>query len=115
MENKKVQVEVHFIKTEDFITHHASGFFGGFTSNDKLHVTYFTERVPLPKSQQLEVFVDDTGKSIGPPKETNRVSKTGIIRECQGGLIMDIDTAKGLKDWLTSKIDEFENLKLAKL
>ncbi len=99
-----MKVETHYIKNHDFKTIEGSGIFGGLTNNGKINVNFFTDRAPIPKKIILEID-PLTGKII---QEIERDSKEGIIREVQFGVLLNIDTAKNIVEWLTQKIDEYE-------
>jgi len=99
-----MKVETHYIKNHDFKTVEGSGVFGGLTNNGQINMNFFTDRAPIPKKIVLEVD-PQTGKIVN---EIERDSKEGIIREVQFGVLLNVDTAKKIIDWLNQKIDEFD-------
>ena len=45
---------------------------------------------------------------LGAEVPNSREGKKGIVREIESGLVMDIETAKVLKNWLDQKIKLYE-------
>ena len=70
----------------------------------KRFLSLFTERYPIPRQVVYEVLPD---RSVG--KEVDKVSRDGLVREVEIGVVIDIRLAKGLRDTL-SQIIEFSNL-----
>jgi hypothetical protein len=98
-------LDFHFIKTANYRTHHADGAYGGLTPRGDVYFEFFVERLPTPnmitQSVSNEGILGDTIKT-----ET----KTGIIREIECGVVMDILSAKAFHEWLGTKINECETL-----
>lgn len=94
-------IDIHYLKTNNYRTYHIDGIFGGLTGYNKLYIELFIERGATPQITQHEITPEGM---IG--KEINRAGKKGIIREIEAGLIMDISTAKIIRDWLDEKIIE---------
>lgn len=115
MPKKKHNFEAHFVKSNDYRTNYASGFYGGFTNVGKFHMSYYVERAPIPKSIDMSIDVDENGVGIGSLIEGKKKGKEGVVRETQGGIIMDIEVAKSMVTWLSEKISEFELLKNSKI
>lgn len=97
-------VETHYIKNHDFKTVEGSGIFGGLTNNGQININFFTDRAPIPKKIVLEVD-PSSGKII---REVERESKEGIIREVQFGVLLNIESAKNIVEWLNQKIEEHQ-------
>jgi len=97
------ELDIHYIKSNCYRTFHVDGIFGGVTPGGKIHAATFVERQVLPETVRQKVGSD--GK-LG--VEISRVTKQGITREIEAGLVMDINMAKTFRDWFDSKIKEFE-------
>lgn len=106
------KLELHYIKGNEYRTNYVTGFYGGITHQNKFHLSYYLERPPLPRTGDLTFTTDEKGNLKGKTKETPKDSKSGIVRETQGGLIMDIGTAKTLRDWITKHINDYESTKM---
>lgn len=97
------ELDIHYIKSSCYRTFHVDGIFGGVTPGGKIHVATFVERQVLPETVRQKVGPD--GK-LG--AEISRVTKQGITREIEAGLVMDVGMARTFRDWLDGKIKEFE-------
>jgi len=93
------EIEFHYLKTNSYRSFHVDGIFGGITPKGNIYMELFLERAPTPKSIVRE-FNDDG--SLG--KELSRQCKTGLIREVEAGVVVDLATAEAIRNWLTNKI-----------
>jgi|CryGeyStandDraft_13_1057135.scaffolds.fasta_scaffold05214_2 hypothetical protein len=100
----KPKPEVHFIyrKSPSFRNYHVDGIYGGITGRGFLQLDFFVEKHPLPDEETYSI--DQKGLSL-----ENKKSSTSVIREVEGGLVMDYNMMKSLKAWLDDKINTFEN------
>lgn len=97
-------VDVHYLKTNNYRTYHVDGIFGGLTPDgNKLYVELFVQRVVTPT--EIKYAINQNG-TLG--KEIKRKGKSGIIREIESGIIMDINVARTLKGWLEGKINQYD-------
>lgn len=105
MSNGEKELLFHYIKTDNYRTYYSDGFFGGITPKGKIYMEPFIERGSTP--QQVKHIISESGNiDAGAILE----SKKDVIREIECGIIMDIETAKSLVSWLSTKIDEFNNI-----
>lgn len=96
--------EINFIKNSDFKTVQGNGVFGGLTNTGQINLNFYTDRAPIPQKITLDIDPKD-GNIKG---ESGRESKEGIIREVHFGVLMDINTAKSVVEWLQEKISKLE-------
>ncbi len=82
------QIQVHFVKSSLFRVIHASGVWFNGDAQQHLHLTFFNERAPIPKSIVLDL--NDKGEAIG-EDESKRDSKAGAIREMEVDIVMSLD------------------------
>ena len=99
------EITFHYIKANDFKTAFATGIFGGITVNGKLNIDFYTERIAIPDSQTIEVINRTT---LGEPIIDKTVSKKGVIREVQVGVLMDIEAAKLLAKWINETLEKLQ-------
>jgi hypothetical protein len=102
MAKKTVQVDFHYIKTNNYKTHYANGIFGGITPRGELQMDFFVERQVIPQIDTYEV----TGSQIGKLIKTS--GKKGIVREIEVGIVMNIETAISFQKWLNERIEVFQ-------
>jgi hypothetical protein len=84
---------------------HVDGAFGGITPRGFINLSFYAERAPIPKSTEFEITESGTvGKQIAHSPD----SKTGILREFEMGIYMDLNAAKSLLDFLTARVNDLE-------
>ncbi|MBN1150546.1 hypothetical protein JXA84_04920 [candidate division WOR-3 bacterium] len=93
-----------FYKTNTaYKSHYINGVIGGLTPKGDLKLDFFSENFPVPNSVVHELLENN---NLG--KEIQRELSEGIIREIECGLVMNLETAKSINQWLTEKIKEIE-------
>lgn len=98
------KVRFNYIKSSSFRTIHADGVIGGVTPRLNIAAAFYSERKALP--DQIVTAVRDGRLAEEIIEE--RVSSNSIIRELEANLIMDMNLAKSLVEWLVDKIHEIE-------
>lgn len=98
-ERGPTQVEFHYVKSGLFRVVHVDGAWGGATPRGHITMSVFSERGPIP--QRLVHKINEDG-TLG--EQVSSVSKTGIIREVEVELVMDLEAARSIGDWLTKNI-----------
>lgn len=94
------KVDFHYVKANCYRSYHVDGAYGGLTPKGKIVAHLFNERLAIP--QMIKYKVTEDG---GLGEEIEREGKTGFIREMECSLIMDVDVAEVLVNWLQEKID----------
>jgi hypothetical protein len=95
-------VVFNYVKSKYFRVVYATGAFGGITPQGMIHACLYNERTAIPRR------VRHTMDSEGRLSETFEVIETreGLVREMEIDLILDLATAKSLRNWLDKKIDQ---------
>ncbi len=78
------------------------GAIGSVSPNGQIHMSLYSERLPIPRRMVYELKENALGDEI----EDQRVTRDAIIREMDVDVIMTIDAAESLCTWLQNKIDE---------
>jgi hypothetical protein len=99
------QVVFQYIKDPLFRSAHADGFVGGLTPNGQIHLAFFSERSLLPKKHVYRVNPDG---SLGSEIPEERALNEPIVRDIQLDVLMSVQAAEALKNWLDQYI---KNLK----
>lgn len=99
---KENEIKVFNKISHNFRELHVDGAFGGLTPKGLLNINFYAERFPIPKSITLNLSDKSTIDSDD--------SKSGIIREFEFGVYMDLNVAKQISDFLINKISEFDQL-----
>lgn len=99
-EKSKQEIEFHYLRTNNYRSYHVDGVYGGVTPKGNIYMELFLERGPTPRNVIHELKDDG---SLG--KELTKQSKSGLIREVEAGIVVDLRTAEALRNWLSEKIE----------
>ncbi len=99
------KVEFHYIKSPSFRSVHVDGAIGGVTPRGLIHMALFSERPAIPTKTVSDVL--DSGR-LGEEIRDLREGKSGIAREMEVDLFLGLDTAKEIRIWLDTRIQELE-------
>lgn len=103
-ERQATVVQFHYIKSGLFRTVHVSGAIGSVTPSGNIHCALFNERPAIPRITQHEI--DESGHLN---KDSIVVDgRDGFVREMEIDLVMSVDSARDLRDWLDQKITDAE-------
>jgi hypothetical protein len=86
--------EAHYEKSNFFRVVHADGVFGGSTPRGLISLAFYSERSPLPRRTETPLVAGIPGQ------ETVVDVKTGVLRELEVNVIMDITVAAAFHRWL---------------
>lgn len=104
--DEKGALTAHFIKSNEFRVIHCDGaLIGPSPSGKTMHVTLFSERIPIPILVNYEISSDN---AVG--KELNRVARHGVVREVEVEVVLSIETAIKVADLIRDKVAELEKL-----
>ena len=101
------RVRFDYIKSSLFRVISADGVVGGLTPRLDIHMDFWSERFPIPK-QVIHSLMSDG--ALGPEIKSERTTRETIIREVEAGVVLNIETAKALRDWLVERISEAEKI-----
>lgn len=99
------QIRVHNKISANYRELHIDGAFGGITTRGYINLSFYAERLPIPKATDFSITSE--GK-MGDKIADSEDSKQGLLREFEFGVYMDITTAKSLVEFLNVKITELE-------
>ena len=88
---------------------HADGAFGGVTPQQSLFVSFYNERLPIPKAIVHELSPE--GK-LGEEIRGERETRGDVVREVEVGIVLNLDVTKQLLEWLKVKVKEMESLRV---
>jgi hypothetical protein len=95
-------IQFHYIKGNHFRTIRTSGAIGSVTPAGHIHCALYNERPAIPRTTQHEVDAD--GQLVGEPIVVD--GRSGLVRELEVDLILSLETAESLRDWLSDRIAE---------
>ena len=99
------KVRFFYIKGNHFRVLHVDGALGGITPRGFLHFSVYSERPAIPQTAEHQVSIE--GRLSEP---LSQEGKQGIVRELDADLIMTMQTATELRDWLSKRIEQMEQL-----
>ncbi len=106
MDDQK-KIKFKYIFQKDYNPIYINGLFGGITPRGEIVINFFLERHGLPISQTHEI--NEIGlieKEIGREPEDHRES---MVRFVEQGIILNLQNAKALNQWLEEYISKLEN------
>ena len=98
------EITFHYLKSPAFHGVHADGVFGGATPQGDIHLSFFTERLPIPK--EVICLIDEEGDVV----EKSREGRQGIVRELQVDVTMRIENAEVVAKFLLEQIGRVKKL-----
>ncbi|SFJ25798.1 hypothetical protein SAMN02910355_1831 [Terrisporobacter glycolicus] len=99
-----MKIKGNFEYGENYDMKFVNGIFGGTTvNNQEVILNFYFENIALPESYELEI--DEDGNILKTDFFTN---EDGMNRKVEAGVIMNLDTAKSLYEWLGSTINNME-------
>lgn len=93
-------IKFDYIKSNLFRVITADGASATLTPQGKIFLSLFNERFPIPRQVIHEILPDGT---LG--EEIEKVSRDGLVREVEIGVIIDIKLAEGLFEILSQIIE----------
>ena len=106
-ESPPTSIDFHYIKSNSFRVVHADGVWGGPTPRGYLTMAFYSERHPIPQKLTHELKPEGT---LGDP--IVRETKQGVVREVEVEVVLDLEMAKGMFEWLKEKIEALDNLRV---
>jgi hypothetical protein len=95
-----------FIIPENLQDCYVNGAYGGVTPRDEISMHMYSERLPIPITTAHKIQNDGTLS-----KEMIETKGANVIRLVQSSVIMDVNTAIAIRDWLDEKIKFIEKKK----
>jgi hypothetical protein len=101
------RISFQYIKSNFFRVIHADGFHGGLSSNLDIHMAVYSERKPIP--QEVVHVLTDEGV-LGEEDLNARKARSGLLREVDADIVVDLNTARSVVRWLQERIDEADRI-----
>lgn len=92
-----------FVKTPGYKTFHVDGFWGSYSANGQFSIDLYNQKHEIPEEQIYEV---QDGNAM--PLDVQQPSYG--IREIEACIVLDLNLAIILKDWLSERIGEAKKL-----
>lgn len=101
------KVKFDYIKSQYFRVIHVDGAVGSVTPAGTLHFALYNERPAIPR--QITHLLKADG-SLGERLDEETVSRDAFVREMEVDVILTVDVAESLRNWLEDKIKEARGL-----
>lgn len=106
---EKRRIRFDYIKSNNFRVIHVDGVYGGLSPHGQIGISIWNERWPIPK-QVTHKLKDDM--NLGEEIEEELIIRNAIVREVEAYLVMDVQIAIVLRDWLDDKIKAIEKAQM---
>ncbi len=106
------EISIHYIKSNAFRVIYAEGAHGGLSPNGKIQMGLYNERQPIP--QQTLHAIEQVGKhavTVGKEIVEKRIGRTGVVREVETEILMDVAAAKEIGQWLLDQAATVDRLR----
>jgi hypothetical protein len=101
-------ISFDYIKGNDFRVIHVDGIWGGNAPQlGTIHMDVFSERWPIPKRTASKISPEG---GIGEEIFEERITRNAVVREVEAHLVMNIEVATVIRDWLTDKIENYQKV-----
>jgi len=95
---------------ENFNPTYTNGVYGGIAPQGEIVMNFFFERPPLPYVENLQL--GEEGQAVTPPTVIDPNDfDYNVIRFVSSGVIMNLDSAKAIHNWLGQKIQILEQMR----
>jgi len=99
------QISFHYIKSKSFRVIHVDGAWGGTNPKGYITIAFFSERSPIPRQLTYDINKDgDLGDLVYVD------TKEGVIREVEVEVVLDLESTKGLIQWLQDRVEMMQEL-----
>ncbi len=104
---ERSKVKFDYIKSQYFRVIHAEGAIGGVTPAGLIHFALYNERGAIPR--QITHLIEPDG-TLGERVHEETLAREAIVREMDVDIVLSVDVAENLRNWLTDKIKEAKKL-----
>lgn len=108
MENKEKSVIFKYKFAEDYNPIYVNGAYGGVSSQGEIVANFYLERLPLPNSVTHKVEENGIVGEIIDEKNIPSDLNKSFIRFVKTGIVVNVETAKQIRDWLNKQIEFLE-------
>jgi len=103
---QKKELTFKYIHPDRLRDCYVNGAWGGFTPRKEIHMHLYSERHPIPKASIHKINDDGTFDKKG----ENELG-ADVVRLIQSSVVMNIETAISLRNWLTMMINSVNEKK----
>jgi len=102
------EIKMYYKKNQNYQVFPVGGVWGGLSPNGMVNCDFFIEKAENPES----IIIDIDEKSGVIKEKDGNPKEQKLIRDLLFGAVMHPNTARSIGEWLISKANEYENLKI---
>jgi hypothetical protein len=99
-EKNTEQLKFKYVIPDNISDRYVNGLWGGVTPRNEINIHFYSERHPIPKESIYKKI-----ESAEANQSEEHVFGGDVIRLIQSSIVMELETAIGLRNWLDDKID----------
>ncbi|MEN1969857.1 hypothetical protein WMZ97_17485 [Lentibacillus sp. N15] len=107
MEDKSRSVNFKYKFSEDYNPLYVNGAYGGVSPRGEIIVNFYFERNPVPYEEKVQI--NETDEIVTETKPEDHLAN--VIRYVPTGVVMNLESAKSLHEWLGEHIEILEQEK----
>ena len=100
-------VRFKYVFSDDYTPAYVNGVYGGIGPHGEMVMNFYLERRPVPREETYAIEGETLGDRLDTVPDDIRAR---FIRFIQAGVIMDLQTAKSIREWMNQHIAEAEKL-----
>lgn len=109
MDKEKKDITFYYEKGTGYKMDYVNGLYGGVTTNEQIHINFFMEQLPVPSK-----IVYTEGEDGNYTMEGDPSSESTVYRELKSGIIIDLEVAYSMIDWLMERVTILEEMQKVK-
>ena len=106
-EPTSVRIQAQFVKSNFYRVVHADGAFGGLTASGHIRMAIYSEAQRLP---DVITYSLTPGQGLAEVSRDPQLTARDMTRELEVDIVMTVDVARTVRDWLDGKVKELEAL-----
>lgn len=110
MNSSSKEIICKYLFENNYSPVYINGAHGGVNSRGEIVVHFYLERQALPYSLTLKVDEDGYVKNDEILKTEPEELENSFVRHVSNGVVMNLQTAKLIKDWLSGHIERLESI-----
>lgn len=92
---------------KDYNPVYVNGAYGGIGPKGEFVINFFFERTPVPYTETVKL--DEEGKFLGLVAVKPEDHPTNVIRYVSTGVVLNLQAAREIHEWLGKQLDAIEN------
>ncbi len=104
--------QVNYLKSNDYREVHCDGLVGNPITPERLWISFYSERFPIPRVVGFQSDVKDNQVTIDETQSPVFMdSRQGLVRNVEFGIYLDLGVAEKMHDWLGKQIEQMRNMR----